>query len=835
MPRQSTLAVPSSLASITGDMSTAAGTIATVAAGGGTVVGSLYCNTFAGQTVWQFLSATSSDCWRFNIESTTGKPFLWTVNTAASGTTNPIAGSGVPLKQWFRFAVTQQISGGNLIGKIYINGRLVAEATSARDVNPDNYFKITSTSSYQKSMFGVYERVLTQQEILQDYVTPLSVPGAEMIFRMDEGAGNILYDSANGLNATGATPTFSNNTPLLSRQNINQNLVKSGDFSYVPKVNVPLTTTNRWYDGTAGGSTTNRLFGINHSHFGTGSTLIDTTELFNGRPTLKLSLGATGSYVEDRLDNPASYNTVKGDGFELLPNTSYRLTFYMKTNYISGDATNGAFIGIPAATGDGTNVTAYNSSAVKTTTPWTKYTVDFTTGSTIRRGHIEARIYGHQGTATLIMDAWFAEITLTPTTPIARGTANRAMAKPVLSSLKLDGAGYATITGGPTDNLGGSGQPMSCAVWVKMDSTHNLANQRFPVCQVTRHLMRIDSNQTVNMGVWGCNVNTVARVQKGIWALLGFTFDGTTGFTYVNGVQDTQLLSTPSGSGANPLTIGVRLGVGSSEFKGQVSNLMYFNRSLTPQEMASIYDGSIPSGLVAHYPLDDGAGTSVRDAKGGVSGVITGGLIFSNDTPSQARKIVDGNLVVNGDLSYLPPTITPTTTSARWLDGTAGGSTTNRLFGWYSDVFGTAAVGFDNTNSFSATHSIELSTLATGSYCGANAMTTGSASDVRVYAIPVIPGATYQLTGYMKTNVTSGDSAHGAAIACLGADGAGNIITTNTTGYIKTTTPWTKYTTTFVAASNARFMFINLRLYGHTGAATLIMDAWFDDIELKQV
>jgi hypothetical protein len=92
----------------------------------------------------------------------------------------------------------------------------------------------------------------------------------------------------------------------------------------------------------------------------------------------------------------------------------------MKTSLGSGDATNGARVNFQERNGAGTAVTSNQPTAVKTTTDWTLYTVTFTTNANTRFINPVLQIYGHQGTATLIMDAWFDEVTIKPTTAVTR-------------------------------------------------------------------------------------------------------------------------------------------------------------------------------------------------------------------------------------------------------------------------------------------------------------------------------------------------------------------------------------------------------------------------------
>lgn len=60
---------------------------------------------------------------------------------------------------------------------------------------------------------------------------------------------------------------------------------------------------------------------------------------------------------------------------------------------------------------------------VVTSTDWTKYELTFTTGATVRFITPSCLVTGNDGDGTLIMDAWFDNITLYPTTAITRSAA----------------------------------------------------------------------------------------------------------------------------------------------------------------------------------------------------------------------------------------------------------------------------------------------------------------------------------------------------------------------------------------------------------------------------
>ena len=142
------------------------------------------------------------------------------------------------------------------------------------------------------------------------------------------------------------------------------------------------------------------------------STELDSAVTRTGRLTLKASTTDVNSYIENSTRINASGNPtaeqISKYGIPLKPSTSYRFIYYMKTNYTSGDATSGANLSFRqySVTG-GAALVSTNGTPIKTTTDWTKYTLTFTTNASTAYGEIVPLIYGHQGTATLVMDAWF--------------------------------------------------------------------------------------------------------------------------------------------------------------------------------------------------------------------------------------------------------------------------------------------------------------------------------------------------------------------------------------------------------------------------------------------
>jgi hypothetical protein len=226
--------------------------------------------------------------------------------------------------------------------------------------------------------------------------------------------------------ATNRTPV-TRSTVTTPRREVD-NLVFNGDFEYAPAFTAATNTAARFIDGTASGSISNSIYGWSVSGSNGFAAQFDTTEYKTGTKSMKISTTNTGSYVE--LFVPTYQNdkaTYFGKVIPIQPNTSYTYSFWMKTNLVSGTATNGAYMALLfSAANGGSNASCtptINTTIVKTTQNWTQYSGTFTTTSVDAFVQINLRIYGHQGTATLIMDAWFDDIVLTKTTPDTRQSA----------------------------------------------------------------------------------------------------------------------------------------------------------------------------------------------------------------------------------------------------------------------------------------------------------------------------------------------------------------------------------------------------------------------------
>lgn len=199
----------------------------------------------------------------------------------------------------------------------------------------------------------------------------------------------------------------------------NGNLVKNFDFEVAPTFVAATNTTQRFIDGTAAGSSTNGTYKwaiVAVSTAGTFSAQFDSSVSFAGQYSMKLSIGATGSALNVGSLTLVSAANLANFGIPVIPNTSYTATYRMRTVLTSGSATTGARMNFNEYDSAAGNSVSNQGTAVLTTTDWTLYTVTFTTAATTNYIVPRLVLRGNDGAGTLIMDAWFDDIYLAPTT-----------------------------------------------------------------------------------------------------------------------------------------------------------------------------------------------------------------------------------------------------------------------------------------------------------------------------------------------------------------------------------------------------------------------------------
>lgn len=370
----------------------------------------------------------------------------------------------------------------------------------------------------------------------------------------------------------------------------------------------------------------------------------------------------------------------------------------------------------------------------------------------------------------------------------------------------------------------------SIAFWFNTRQTGNVViiekdtNFGFSVQRDTDNIMKANSNN-------GTICKGTNAYSDGRWHFC-VLHNGSAPKLYIDGVDETTTSTQRTAAySTGPLYFGSR--AGAAPYVGLLQDVQIFNRVLTAQEVKDLYYANVnpASGLIERWILDEGAGSTVTGRILGTSGTITGAT-FTSNTPMKSRKLVNGNMVPNGEMSYTPPFTAATSTSARFIDGTSGGSTSNSLFTWYFQKSGTATAQFDTSRTVPA---LKASTTATASYIEIFTpnSTGGGAGYFAKTLIPVRGSTSYTYSFYMETVANSGSASTGARISFIESLGDGTTASHQTNSTARTTTTARQlYTGTFTTVSGARFLQINPVLYGHDGAGTLIMDAFFDSITL---
>lgn len=379
-------------------------------------------------------------------------------------------------------------------------------------------------------------------------------------------------------------------------------------------------------------------------------------------------------------------------------------------------------------------------------------------------------------------------------------------------------------------------------LWLKLPSNYGAAGNRYidweSALNTDGFYLTSTTSQQLTFQLWnnttGAGTINYQSPSANTWLHVVISYLPGSKILYVNGVSvassaNASAITVPAGQS---LTFGKR-SYAATFVQCQMQQVILHNTA-TPwtaaQVLALYQSGTIPTGATQVLLLTEGAGTVAYDTSGnGNNGTITAGT-YTSDVPSGKRGLVGGNLVYNGDFEYAPPSgaNVATTTNNRWLDGTSGGSTTNALFGWFLNVGAGSAAGLiDSSTPHSGNYSIKSSTTATSS-----ASTVENNSATALNALPISPSTSYTLTYWMKTVANSGAATTGAQVVLSERSGSfSGGASTSSTG-VTTTTGWTQYQLVWTTASTARYLIVKLNVTGNDGAATLVMDAWFDDITL---
>jgi hypothetical protein len=322
------------------------------------------------------------------------------------------------------------------------------------------------------------------------------------------------------------------------------------------------------------------------------------------------------------------------------------------------------------------------------------------------------------------------------------------------ASLYFNGNAYANTASNSTLSLANG---FTVAGWIKISKFITASTRQKMIATANWGFGATSTTQKLSFTTIGVKDydSTGSSIQPGTWVFACAVLDSSNDVTfYLNGVLDSVVTGTnPATTTAGVTSLGQRP-TPTDRHIGNLSGVRVFNRELTAQEILSLYNGTVPSGVIAEYLLTEGAGTIAYDTSGnGNNGTITSGT-WTRDTPTKTRKLVNNNLVYNGDFEIAPPAATnvATTTGGRYVDGTAGGSapSAQSVFGWIMwNYIGSYAAQFDYSVKRDGIASMKISTTATASTVGLRVSIHNDPS-FKHNNIPVLPSTSYTASGWVK-------------------------------------------------------------------------------------
>ena len=166
-------------------------------------------------------------------------------------------------------------------------------------------------------------------------------------------------------------------------------------------------------------------------------------------------------------------------------------------------------------------------------------------------------------------------------------------------------------------------------------------------------LFFIGSDEKISLRINSVQVNDPSTITPNVWHHIVGTNDGSTGKLYLNGVQINT--NNTSGTTISNITNNAMIGAKSfsstvSHFNGEISEIAFYNKSLSASEVKTIYNGREPynhkegvcsNDLVAWYRMGDG----VLDTK--QNDHTHTGIIGDENNPTLGSDIFGGK----GDFS----------------------------------------------------------------------------------------------------------------------------------------------------------------------------------------
>lgn len=419
-------------------------------------------------------------------------------------------------------------------------------------------------------------------------------------------------------------------------------------------------------------------------------------------------------------------------------------------------------------------------------------------------------------------------------TKLRTASSRRMLVKNIESALNFDGVDD-IITSGTISTAVMTSNTFSCT----FKANNTVTGVRQTIAQYANHAsarfaLQIATTGFLSFGYYNgtsyTNSTSDVVIEKGIWYRVVCTFGGTTPKLYVNNILQAGTSALVQSDATTALRIGSRSGT--QPFGGKISSVRLWASVLSSTELDNLYYSDVvpTSNLLVNYPLQEGAGLIAYDSSSNVNNGTITGAIYTSDTPTKKRKLVDGNLVKNGDFEFAPPFTAVGTTSPRWIDGTAAGSTTNDLFGWHAITgVGTVTYQFDTDTTYNGKTSIKIDCDATGRGRVVNATfeTTTTSALAAQYGIKVSPSTAYTLTAYCKTTTAMSNAVYidKSEYAGDGSIVGGSVVASSK---LTGTNNWTLLSIAFTTNASTRYVTVRPII----NVAGQVQTAWFADITL---
>jgi hypothetical protein len=169
---------------------------------------------------------------------------------------------------------------------------------------------------------------------------------------------------------------------------------------------------------------------------------------------------------------------------------------------------------------------------------------------------------------------------------------------------------------------------ISVSAWINLSSPSTNQTIVTKTYSDTRHSYDLRTyNGNIEFQILQADGNTESVAQKtapsfGSWYHVVGTYDGTTVRIYVDGVAGTPTsITTTIPYAARTAQIGASYYNGLvALFKGTIDDVRIYNRALTAEEVRYLYNNNGP---IAHWKLDENAGTTAYDSAGSNDGTLT--------------------------------------------------------------------------------------------------------------------------------------------------------------------------------------------------------------------